>query len=301
MKLLLLEDNRDAARSIADGLSLMDNRYTFRFAGSLQEAVSVLRKEAFDIALADLTLPDARDCEAPVVLRQQMPDLPIVAISALQFESVALDLAQHGIQDFLPKGGTSIRRIHEVLQLAAIRHERELLLRERACRDPLTGAANRAELENQVAKAISHADRSGLHAALFLLDIDNFKAVNDLLGHQVGDEVLKNLVLRLESLIREGDTVGRLGGDEFLLVFEGLSEADDVYPIARKVHECVNFQLQLEDCYIDVSTAVGIAMFPGDSMDFNGLVKSADRAMYAAKQRRSSANGGVTEPSSLHH
>lgn len=290
MNLLLLEDNHDAARSIAEGLYILDNRYTFRLAASLQEALDILRTDAFDIALVDTNFPDIREGEAPIVLRRCAPNLPVVAISAVKFEQAAVELAKHGIQDFLQKGSASIQRIHQSLQLAVVRHAREASLRDGAASDPLTGAASRNGIKSQVAKAISHAERSGLCAALLLLDIDNFKAVNDTFGHPVGDAVLQDFAVRLNAATRNGDTVGRLGGDEFVLICEGLSAPEDVQPIAKRVREHLRFDFRVQNQMVAVSATIGAAVFPVDSNTFNGLIEHADRAKYAAKQRRGATN-----------
>ncbi len=290
MNLLLLEDNNDAARSIAEGLYILDNRYTFRLAASLQEALDILRTQTFDIALVDTSFPDIREGEAPIVLRRSAPNLPVVALSAAKFEQAAVELARHGIQDFLQKGSASIQRIHQSLQLAVVRHAREARLQDRAASDPLTGAANRTGLESQVAKAISHAERSGLCAALLLLDIDHFKEINATFGHPVGDAVLQGFAARLKGTMRDGDTVGRLGGDEFVLICEGLPSPEDVQPIVKRVRDCSRFDFRIQNQMVAVSATLGAAVFPVDSDSFSGLVEHADRAKYAAKQRRVATN-----------
>lgn len=290
MNLLLLEDNRDAARSIAEGLYILDNRYTFRLAASLQEALDILRTEAFDIALVDTNFPDIREGEAPIVLRRCAPSLPVVAISAVKFEQAAVELAKHGVQDFLQKGSASIQRIHQALQLAVVRHAREAGLQDRAARDPLTGAASSSGIASQAAKAISHAERSGQCAALLLLDIDHFKAVNETFGHPVGDAVLIDFAARLNAATRNGDTLGRLGGDEFVLICEGLSAPEDVHPIARRLQDHSRFDFRVQNQMVAVSATLGAAVFPVDSDNFSGLVEHADRAKSAAKQRRGATN-----------
>ncbi|MEX0707122.1 MAG: GGDEF domain-containing protein [Woeseia sp.] len=163
-------------------------------------------------------------------------------------------------------------------------------MRDGASSDPLTGAASRNGIAAQGAKAISHAERSGLCAALLLLDIDNFKAVNDTFGHPVGDAVLQDFAVRLNAATRNGDTVGRLGGDEFVLICEGLSAAEDVQPIAKRVREHLRFDFRVQNQVVAVSATLGAAVFPVDSGNFNGLIEHAGRAKYAAKQRRGATN-----------
>src|SRR5690606_18395741 len=196
VRLLLLEDNVDAAASLAEALIQLDRSYDICRVTQLKEAEEVVQKEPLEIALIDLTLPDADGCEAAIALRRVAPDLPLVALTGKNFEHVALELVRIGVQDFLQKGATSVQRIHQVLQLARERHRQESALRRAASFDALTGVLNRSELLRQLAKAISHASRSVYRGAVLIIDIDDFKQINDTFGHLTGDAVLKDVAAR---------------------------------------------------------------------------------------------------------
>lgn len=281
----MLEDNVDAAASLAEALASLDERYRIRRATQLADAQRVVESEALEVALIDLSLPDADGCEAAIALRHAAPDLPLVALTGKDFESVALELMRIGVQDFLQKGTTSVQRIHQTLQLAVERHRMEGQLRRAAWFDPLTGVLNRAELYRQLAKAISHASRSVYRGAVMVVDIDDFKKINDSYGHRTGDGVLKEIAARLSAAARAGDSVGRLGGDEFVVILEGLRSREDAAAAARKASESTTFEFTIDGRFIPVSTSIGVAMFPdqGDSVDI--LLEHADRAMYTAKRR----------------
>lgn len=281
----MLEDNVDAAASLAEALSSLDDRYRIRRVTQLAEAQRVVENEALEAALIDLSLPDADGCEAAIALRHTAPDLPLVALTGKDFESVALELMRIGVQDFLQKGTTSVQRIHQTLQLAVERHRMELQLRRAAWFDTLTGVLNRAELTRQLSKALSHASRSVYRGAVLVVDIDDFKKTNDSYGHRAGDAVLKEIAARLSAAARAGDSVGRLGGDEFVVILEGLRSREDAAAAARKASEATTFELTMDGRFIPVSTSIGVAMFPdqGDTIDV--LLEHADRAMYAAKRR----------------
>lgn len=149
--------------------------------------------------------------------------------------------------------------------------------------DFLTGLPNQALLKDRVAHAMRLAQRSSTQLAVLFLDIDHFKNINDTLGHRIGDEVLIQLAARLKSLVRDEDTLSRLGGDEFILVLPG-TNADGAAHVAEKVLEMVARTCHIEQYELVVTPSIGIAMYPSDGIDFDKLYQSADVAMYRAKR-----------------
>lgn len=284
MRLLLLEDNVDAAESLAEALMTLDERYEIRWATRLKDAEEIARTEDLDFALVDLTLPDAEGCESVVALHAITPELPLVALTGSDFDTVALELIRCGVQDFLQKGNTSVQRIHQVLQLAAERRRQEATWRQHACYDWLTGALTRYELERQLAKAISHAARGVYLGAVMVIDVDDFKSVNDTHGHNAGDAVLTEIARRLTAGARAGDSLGRLGGDEFALIVEGLKSGEDAAAIAQKALDAISFDLTHGDGVVPVSGSIGVALFPDQGSDVKALLELADQAMYEAKR-----------------
>jgi diguanylate cyclase (GGDEF)-like protein len=285
----MLEDNDDAAEVLTLALTQLDQRYRIRRARQLKDAQRIVRAEPIDIALIDLTLPDADGRDAAFALKAEDPDLPLVALTGRDFEGLAIDLIRHGVQDFLRKGETSVQRIHQVLQLAMERAQQERTLRHQASYDLLTGVLNRAQVRAQLMKAISHAKRGHVLGAVMLLDIDDFKKINDRYGHHVGDAVLKEVATRLSAIVRIGDSVGRIGGDEFVVVLEGVETREHTVAAARKTSEVMNFAVDVEGRVISVSASIGIALFPQHSQEPSTLLKLADQAMYSAKRRGKNA------------
>jgi diguanylate cyclase (GGDEF)-like protein/PAS domain S-box-containing protein len=148
--------------------------------------------------------------------------------------------------------------------------------------DALTNLPNRALLRDRVEQSIAGAHREGGELALLFLDLDHFKNINDSLGHAAGDEILKELASRLMSPLREMDTVGRLGGDEFLIVLPGAS-ADAAAHVAQKLLMESRQPFFLESRALTVTPSIGIALYPKDGLTFDELLKAADTAMYRAK------------------
>ncbi len=149
--------------------------------------------------------------------------------------------------------------------------------------DVLTGLPNRQLLADRFSQAASMIKRQNQPLALMFLDLDHFKNINDTLGHSAGDDLLVQVARRLESLVREGDTLSRQGGDEFVLVLPGC-DAQNAQQVATKLVEHHNRSFVVGGQDVVVTLSVGIAMFPSDGTDFESLSKSADVAMYQAKQ-----------------
>ncbi|HEX6997181.1 MAG TPA: GGDEF domain-containing response regulator [Gammaproteobacteria bacterium] len=285
MRLLLLEDHDDAADALSTALRQLDRSYEIRHARRLKDAEYIVATEPIDIALIDLTLPDADGRDGALALKAINPDLPLVALTGREFDGLAVDLIRHGVQDFLSKGETSVQRVHQVLQLAMERQRQERHLRYRACYDPLTGVLNQSELRKQLSKAIGHALRAEQLGAAMVVDLDNFKEINDTYGHPAGDAVLRKLAARLAATVRVGDSVGRMGGDEFVVVLEGVETREHAASAARKTCDAANFELEFDGRPVRVSASVGVALFPLHARDPSTVLKLADQAMYAAKRQ----------------
>ncbi|WP_431854542.1 bifunctional diguanylate cyclase/phosphodiesterase [Azospirillum sp.] len=149
--------------------------------------------------------------------------------------------------------------------------------------DALTGLPNRTLLQDRLAHAIAAAKRSSGTVAVLFLDLDHFKVINDSLGHTIGDEVLKDVAVRLQRALREVDTVGRLGGDEFIIVLPDAGSAADVARVAARILDCVCEPMRIKDRDFTISPSIGISLYPADGEDGERLIKNADAAMYQAK------------------
>ena len=152
-----------------------------------------------------------------------------------------------------------------------------------ATRDALTGLPNRALLADRAGQAILAAARSRGQLAVLLFDLDRFKLVNDSLGHQAGDALLRAVAERLQNTLRREDTLARLGGDEFVLLWDGLKSAQEAALVAQRIQGILQRPFTIEGRTLNVTASIGIGIYPLDGQDFSGLLKSADTAMYHAK------------------
>lgn len=157
-------------------------------------------------------------------------------------------------------------------------------LRYLANYDALTGLPNRALLMDRIYHGIDQAKRDKRSLALCFIDLDKFKQINDSLGHDVGDLLLKEVARRLTLTLRDSDTVARLGGDEFIVLLEGYKTTDNISHVARKMLTVVSEPMQLGTHTVGVSPSIGIAIYPDDAINAIELLKHADVAMYHAKE-----------------
>ena len=156
-------------------------------------------------------------------------------------------------------------------------------VRHMAQHDALTGLPNRALLHDRLEQALAQARRHDHRVAVMFLDLDRFKAINDSLGHEVGDELLREVAHRLRGVVRAADTVGRLGGDEFVVVLHEVADAAAAAHVAEKIVAAFAAPVRVGPHELRASTSVGIALYPDDGDAAHDLVRRADAAMYRAK------------------
>src|SRR5687767_7285593 len=156
-----------------------------------------------------------------------------------------------------------------------------------AFHDPLTGLPNRKLLLDYLTLNISQARRERTKVAIFFIDLDRFKVINDSLGHSAGDKVLQAVATRVKAAMREADSVGRMGGDEFVVVTPDIHGVEDAVHIAQKVRDAIRVPLQIDGRELFVSASMGIALYPNDGETAEVLLKNADTAMYRAKSQAS--------------
>jgi diguanylate cyclase (GGDEF)-like protein/PAS domain S-box-containing protein len=159
-------------------------------------------------------------------------------------------------------------------------------LKHQALHDPLTGLPNRALFEDRLSQAHARVARDGGLGAVVMVDLDDFKGVNDALGHGVGDQLLIAVAQRLEQVTRSSDTLCRVGGDEFLYLAEGLTSVDEANDIAQRLHYVLAVPFNIAGAQLEQAASVGVAVWDAMSLDYTELIQNADVAMYEAKRNR---------------
>jgi len=173
-------------------------------------------------------------------------------------------------------------RLGALRDLTARKHA-EARIQYLAHHDMLTGLPNRAYLTERLTTILALARRHGTLVAIMFIDLDNFKTVNDTLGHHVGDVLLKQVAVRIKEVLREADLVSRLGGDEFLVILADFATPEDAGKVAQKLLQVISAPIMLEAQQICAAASIGISVFPRDGDNADDLIRRADAAMYSAK------------------
>jgi diguanylate cyclase (GGDEF)-like protein len=183
-------------------------------------------------------------------------------------------------------------RTMSILKIFAARAGAELerkrtegVIRNMAYHDALTGLPNRVLLSDRLEMALANAQRNKTMLAVLFLDFDGFKSINDSLGHDVGDQLLKGVARRLQKCLRSQDTVARLGGDEFIILLPRVNNASDAGVLAQKLLDVVRVPFNIEEHEVKTTLSIGVGLYPKDGTDSNQLLKHADEALYLAKNQ----------------
>jgi diguanylate cyclase (GGDEF)-like protein/PAS domain S-box-containing protein len=208
-----------------------------------------------------------------------------VAVAAREGHWGVLGAHARSPRHFAPDEADFLRSVANVISSAVDRNRVDEEVRHRAMHDPLTGLPNRALALDRLEGALARRRRDGRAVAVLLADLDQFKLVNDSMGHQAGDDLLVALAPRLHDAVRPSDTVARLGGDEFLVVCEQLDGAHEAIRVAERVAQAINQPIVLAAGEHFITASIGIAVAESAGADPADLLRDADAAMYRAKER----------------
>ena len=292
MELLIIDDDAVDRMSAIRTLRRSDLPLTnIDQAHSAEEGIAFAKSKGYDIILLDYQLPSQNGIEVLRELRGvEHFSSAIVMLSHSSDDELALQCVEAGAQDFIMKSEINSSRLKRAILIAAERSQLEDQVREShqqlrnlAEQDGLTGLSNRYFFDAALKDLIIQAQLDNRKLALLLLDLDKFKQINDTLGHDVGDEVLKLVAQRLRGVLQIGDKISRLGGDEFAIL---MSHYDHINQIRHLVDQVLMELSQSALCQgknIELSASVGIATYPECATTGTDLMKCADVAMYRAK------------------
>jgi diguanylate cyclase (GGDEF)-like protein len=282
---LLIEDNPGDARLIREMLD-EEPAQPFRLthADRLSAGIEQLAHKHTDLVLLDLSLPDSSGIDTFAKVYAHSPKVPIIVLSGNDDQQLALYAVKSGAQDYLVKGKIDSALLLKAMQYSIERKRYQEELERQANYDALTGLPNRHLFHDRLKQAV-FTQRNSRSIAVVFIDLDHFKVINDSLGHNFGDEVLRHVGERLTAAVRDGDTVARLGGDEFVLILSDQTREDVIFRTMRRLIGKVSEPIVIGDRELNITCSAGISLYPTDGPDVQTLLKNADAAMYRAKSQ----------------
>lgn len=292
MRLLIVDDDEVDRMAVVRILEKSNAVNEIMHASTANIGLKLFEENTFDAVLLDYCLPDMDCLDVLSVFTQHASKHAAILILTGMVDSEALETQciVAGAQDFLLKQELSQRHLTKALLHAKTRHELHRQLRETHGRlkylaenDPMTGLSNRSFFEAHLRAEIHRATRVGGQLGLLFLDIDNFKLVNDSLGHDMGDQLLQQIAQRLSIVMRDGDIVCRLGGDEFAVIVHDMEAETSIGALAKRILDDLRTPILLGQTEHFVTCSIGIATFPTCAQTAEDMLKKADLAMYHVK------------------
>ncbi|MHC1740607.1 MAG: diguanylate cyclase [Anaerolineaceae bacterium] len=290
---LLVEDNPGDARLIIELLTdAAPGKFEFTQVDRIETALQTLAQKDFDVVLLDLALPDGTGIDTINRICNTHPHLPVIVLTGMDRDTLSMTAITSGAQDYLIKGELDGKSIFRSIQYSIERKQKEQRLQFLATHDSLTSLPNRRLFNDRLDQAIERARRNRRdksdkwEMAIMTLDLDHFKVVNDTFGHAIGDLLILGVADRLSKAIRSTDTVSRMGGDEFTLIFENTAGKENAGVMVKKVRSVFALPFEIENNLVEITASIGVSLFPSDCEEIESLLKLADFAMYYAKRER---------------
>jgi len=289
LRVLLVEDNEDHVILARRALESRGHSVTAMVGG--RAAMTALAEDEYDAVALDYQLPDTTGLEALGQIKKRNRVLPVVMVTAWGSEQVAVEALKKGAADYVVKTPGYERELARAIELSAQKARADAAeaalraeLERRAKTDSLTGLLNRGEMERMLKREIQPARRRHRMFAFVLIDVDDFKAINDTHGHSAGDAVLSHIARILQESIRSSDSAARWGGDEFAVLLPGASVAG-AHAFVNRL-SCLVYRSHTGssgESLPPVTLSVGIACVPDRVSNAAAVLKWADRGLYAAK------------------
>lgn len=251
-------------------------------------AIERLNSNSYEVCLLDYMVEggDAKDILSGVNFG--LVNTPVIVVSAFDDKSFIQDALKYGADDYVIKGQFNRAQLEQAIQYAVYRKHKELVLRQRALHDPLTGLANRHLLLDRLDEVHRYAVRYGEKYAVMMVDLDKLKSMNDTFGHEAGDRYILSAAKAILSCTRSSDTVARVGGDEFVAILKNIRAKENMVRIVSAVVGAVGAHQREPGQSFSPGCSIGMAVYPDDGETPDDLLRAADAAMYTAKR----AGGG---------
>ena len=287
VRVLLIDRDRGEYTLIGQLLSsLGHDAYELTWCWQTEHAIEAIFSDLHDVVLLDYQSDPAAGQAILAKAVQMNCPVPIIVMTAEMDRNIDREAIRSGASDYLLKGRIDSQVLERTLRYAMERKIAEAKLARLAHYDPLTNVPNRILFRDRLSRVLERARRGQQTVALFFIDLDGFKQVNDTLGHEAGDELIRTVAERLSHCMRRSDSVARIGGDEFTVILEDVDTTSDIVNVARKAIDVISRPVMLGGQQVFVGASIGIAVFPEAGEDVDSLLKHADMAMYQAKGLR---------------
>ena len=292
LRVLIIEDSENDTELLLRELRRGGYVPEFKRVETPDEMNEALSMQSWDIVISDYAMPRFNGLQALKILQEKDIDIPFIIISGSIGENVAVEAMRAGAHDYLMKNNLArllpaIERELREVHVRQGRRQADETIHLLAYTDSVTGLPNRVRFRKLAQEALLAGQREHHSTALLLMDLDNFKDVNDTLGHARGDNLLLQVAQRLRSTLFVPDVVARLGGDEFGILLPRIAASSDVGFVVKKLHDCLKNAFMIDGIPIAVETSIGVATMPEHADNLDMLLQRAEIAMYRAKQMAS--------------
>jgi diguanylate cyclase (GGDEF)-like protein len=290
IRVLMLDDNEEdyeiTRRQLAE---IRRERYELDWVEEYDDALTAMANNSYDVYIIDYLLGPRTGLDILREAIQRGCVKPIIILTGVEDWVVDNNVMEAGAADYLVKGEITPEVLERSIRYSIQQARMAQRLYHMAHHDQLTGLANRALFWDRLEHLLKVARRTRQIVGVAYLDLDGFKKVNDDMGHNAGDELLKIVAERLVESMRDSDTISRFGGDEFVVLAENMPERSHAAIVGRKIVDVISQPITIDGKVVDVSASVGSALFPDGGDCADDLIKNADSAMYEAK------NGGKNQ------
>jgi diguanylate cyclase (GGDEF)-like protein len=295
-RLLIVDDDDVDREKINRCLNKITIPITIVAATNGTDAIRQAIEHNVDLILLDYNLGDMTGTEFLVELKNHVEnDIPTIMITGQGNEHCAVEAMKLGAIDYLSKDTLSESILVPVIRTAIEKHDLEIRykrsqeeLERKSLYDSLTGVSNRELTFDRINQYIAHSERRHTSFYVLVLDLNGFKEINDTFGHLAGDEVLKQTSDRMAQSCRKTDTIGRFGGDEFIIIFSDVKDDNALKPLLDKILSQIAIPISINNQLITVGASIGISQYPRNGSDRQSLLSTADDAMYQAKRNNQS-------------
>jgi diguanylate cyclase (GGDEF)-like protein len=284
-RILVVDDDRTMRMALVD--AFLKENYEVEEASNGMHALNICKRRMPDLVLMDAVMPELDGFDACQMIRETAhgADIPVLMVTALEDEESIVRAFSSGATDYIAKPiNFSVMKQRVARLIKANKAEKDV--KKLAYHDPLTGLPNRAQLKQKIRIIVNRASIEKQRFAILFLDLDRFKMINDTMGHDAGDLLLKAVADRIRHCVRESDFIARLGGDEFTILLENIESPESASNVAEKICRSVGQPFVFMQQKMFVTTSIGISIFPDDGEDVSALIKHADSAMFRAKEKR---------------